>query len=124
MLPKGFGDERAAFRRELDQANAPVPGILPFTSAFFSSRSTATLIDPGVGHTFGSIVLTGNGPWWSRTSSTPEVRVAEACPAQVQALLRVRRQGAKRLREDQPDMYPRSSLRFSASLPHLNASYY
>jgi len=33
------------FRGELDQAYAPVDRILRFTSAFFSSRSTATLIE-------------------------------------------------------------------------------
>ena len=37
-----------------------------FTSAFFSSRSTATLIDPGVSHTLGPIVLTGNGRLWEQ----------------------------------------------------------
>ena len=41
-----------------------------FTSFFLSSRSTATLIDPGVSQTLGPIVLTGNGPLLSSTSRT------------------------------------------------------
>ena len=50
------------------------------TSAVFSSRSTATLIDPGVSHTLGPIVLTGNGPgqvalpgWFLRFIGVAEV---------------------------------------------------
>src|SRR5438309_7819691 len=44
--------------------------VCRFTSLFFSRRSTATLIDPGVSQTLGPIVLTGNGPLLSSTSST------------------------------------------------------
>jgi hypothetical protein len=52
----------AALRRQFHQATRRSSVFLRFTSAFFSSRSTATLIDPGVSHTLGPIVLTGNGP--------------------------------------------------------------
>ena len=83
-----------------------------FTSAFFSSRSTATLIVPGVSHTLGPIVLTGNGPLWSSTFEHTEIRVAEACLARVQALLRTSRQGLKGLPEHQPDTDPRYVLHF------------
>ena len=36
VFPKGPGDERAALRREFDQAHAPVVGILPFHKRSFS----------------------------------------------------------------------------------------
>ena len=52
--------------------------------------------------------------------SNTEIRVSEACPAQVQALLGTSRQGVKGLRQHQPDMNPRRVLHFlcvlSASL--------
>src|ERR1700676_1747671 len=42
------------------------------TKPFAKRRSTAILIEPGVKSTIGPIVLTGKGPLFSRTSSTPK----------------------------------------------------
>ncbi len=42
------------------------------TNPFATRRSTAMLIEPGVRSTIGPSVLTGKGPLWSRTSSTPK----------------------------------------------------
>src|SRR6266403_180065 len=40
------------------------------TSPFLTSRSTATLIEPGVSQTLGPIVFTGSGPLWRSASRT------------------------------------------------------
>jgi hypothetical protein len=93
-----------------------------FTSAFFSSGSTAILIDPGVSHALGQIVFTGNWSLVGQHFENPEIRVAEAGLAQVQTLFRMRRQGVKGLHQHQPDMNPRACLAFSLRpfriLPH------
>jgi hypothetical protein len=72
VYPKGLADERPPLRREFDQTHVPVVSIR-------SSRKHPLLppVDRDADRsrrepTFGPIVLTGNGPLWSSTSSTPK----------------------------------------------------
>ncbi len=101
----------------LDQAHAPVVGILPFREP--------CLFQPIDGDTdrsrrepyLGPHRIDRQRPLVEQRFEHPEIRVAEACPAQVQALLRTNRQGAKRLPEHQPDMNPGRVLLFLHPCP-------
>src|SRR6266478_7370594 len=92
--------------REFDQAHAAVVGILPF-----DKRCLLQPIDRDADRSrrepyFGTDRIDRQWSLVEQRFEHTEIRVAEACPAQVQALLRVSRQGAKRLPEHQPDMNP------------------
>src|SRR4029453_9634225 len=97
MAPEGLGDERAPFRRELDQAHAPILGILPFHKR--------CLLQPIDRHTdrsrrepyFGTNRIDRQRSLVKQYLEHTEIRVPEACPAQVQALARMSGQGAERL---------------------------
>src|SRR5712691_10317877 len=99
MYTKGLRDERTPFRSELDQAHAPVVGILPF-----HKRSLPKSVDRDTDRSrrepyFGTDRVDRQRSLMEQHFEHPEIRVAESGLAQVQTLLRMSRQGVKGLHE-------------------------
>ena len=83
------------------------------TSPFLTSRSTATLMDPGV--SLRADCIHREGSFMKERFEDAEIRVAQFCP--LDALLRVRGQRLKGFHEDEPDMNAGGVLRLSGSFP-------
>jgi hypothetical protein len=82
------------------------------TSPFLTSRSTATLMDPGVSQNFGPTVFTGSGPLCrsTRKSESPSsVRLMLSSARGVSAL--------KGFHKDEPDMNAAGVLHLIGSFP-------
>jgi hypothetical protein len=124
MFPKGRGDQPAALRCEFDQTHAPVVSIPPFHKGLPLQPIDRDTDRSGREPYFGADGIDGQRSLVEEHLEYTEIRIAQARPAQVQALFRVSGPGPKRLREYQPDVNPGCVLHSSASLPHLNASTY
>ena len=119
MLAKPAGNQRPSFGCQFNPAHpAVVRVILARNEPFLTSRSTATLMDPGVSQTFGPMVFTGSGPLCRSDFQDAEIGVAQFCP--LDALGRVREQRLKGFHENEPEMHAGGvlllELFFSASL--------
>src|SRR5882724_7663338 len=98
--------------------------FLRFTSAFFSSRSTATLIDPGLSHTLGPIVLTGSVPLWSSTSSTRKSESPRPAPLRFKLCDALSDKARNAFASTNQTCTPDVSCIFAASFPFPPASYH
>lgn len=90
--------------RELDQAYATVVGILPFHKRFLLQPIDRDTDRSRREPYFGTNRIDRQRSLVEHHFEDAKIRVAEAGPAQIQALLRMSPQGVKGLREDQPEV--------------------
>ena len=116
VFAKAANDQCPSLPGQFNLTHPPVlRALLARNQTFFTSRSTATLMEPGVSQTFGPMVLTGSGSFVEEDFEDAEIRVAQLCL--LDASGRVGNQRLKGFHENEPDMHAGGVLPTSGSLP-------